>query len=78
VSEPLSHVLDACLAEGSRLRRDVPEEKREELFLIPKWTPFVPELHDPWPPQAEPKHLLRGSTAQLQCLHQSIVMVARE
>jgi hypothetical protein len=24
-------VLDLCLAEGSRLRRDVPEEKREEV-----------------------------------------------
>jgi hypothetical protein len=34
-SEPLElHVLDACLAEGSRLRRDVPEEKREELFFL--------------------------------------------
>jgi chromosomal replication initiation ATPase DnaA len=39
-SKPLElHVLDACLAEGSRLRPDVPEEKREELFfLTPKWT----------------------------------------
>jgi len=38
-------VLDACLAEGSRLRRDVPEKKREELFfLITKVdTLFVPE-----------------------------------
>jgi len=38
-------VLDACLAEGSRLRRDVPEEKRKELFfLIPKVdTLFVPK-----------------------------------
>lgn len=49
-SEPLElHVLDACLAEGSRLRRDVPEENRKELFfLIPKVdTLFVPEkLHD--------------------------------
>jgi hypothetical protein len=37
-SEPLElHVLDACLAEQSRRRRDVPEEKREEFFfLIPK------------------------------------------
>src|SRR5438046_10727912 len=45
-SEPLElHVLDACLAAGSRLRRDVPEEKREELFfLIAKVdTLFVPE-----------------------------------
>jgi hypothetical protein len=34
-SEPLElHVLDACLAEGSRLRGDVPEEKREELFFL--------------------------------------------
>jgi hypothetical protein len=48
-SKPLElHVLDACLAQGSRLRPDVPEEKREELFfLIPKVdTLFVPEeLH---------------------------------
>src|SRR5439155_18042359 len=49
-SEPLElHVLDACLAEESSLRRNVPEEKREELFfLIPKVdTLFVPEkLHE--------------------------------
>jgi hypothetical protein len=37
-SEPLElHMLDACLAQRSRLRRDVPEQKREEpFFLIPK------------------------------------------
>src|SRR5207249_3789608 len=61
-SEPLElHVLDARLAEGSRLRGYVPEEKREELFfLIAKVdTLFVPEElpGSPWPPQAEPKHL---------------------
>src|SRR5438445_5248132 len=28
------HVLEACLAEGSRLRLDVPEQKREELFFL--------------------------------------------
>ena len=75
-------MLDACLAEGSRLRRDVPEEKREELFfLIPKVdTLFVPkELHE-FPGHREPSRSLsvRGSTAQPQGLHESIVMVARE
>src|SRR6266516_3555076 len=82
-SEPLElHVLDACLAEGSRLRLDVPEEKREELFfLIPKVdTLFVPEeLHES-PGRREPSRSisLRGSTAQPQRLHESIVMVTRE
>ena len=34
-SEPFElHVVDACLAKESRLRRDVPEEKREELFFL--------------------------------------------
>jgi len=45
-SEPLElYVFDACLAEESRLRRNVPEEKREEVFfLIAKVdTRFVPE-----------------------------------
>ena len=51
-SEPLElHVLDACLAEESRLQRDVPEEKREELFFfiaevdalfVPEELPEVP------------------------------------
>ena len=82
-SEPLElHVLDACLAEGSRLRLDVPEQKREELFfLIPKVdTLVVPEeLHEP-PGRREPSRSIsvRGSTAQPHCLHESIVMVARE
>jgi hypothetical protein len=42
-SEPLElHVLDACLAEGSRLQRDVPEEKWEELFFLrPQVDPLV-------------------------------------
>src|SRR6266705_1939210 len=56
-SEPLElHVLDACLAEGSRLRLDVPEEKREELFfLIPKVdTLFVPEELPEFPGRHEP------------------------
>ena len=82
-SEPLElHVLDACLAEGSRLRRDVSEEKREELFfLIPKVdTRFVPEeLHElPGRPEPSRRITVRGSTAQPHCLHESIVMVARE
>jgi hypothetical protein len=82
-SEPLElHVLDACLAEGSRLRRDVPEEKREELiFLIPKVdTLFVPEELHEFPGHRKPSRSIsvRGSTAQPQCLHKSIVMVARE
>jgi hypothetical protein len=82
-SEPLElHVVDACLAEGSRRRRDVPEEKREELFfLIPKVdTLFDPEELDEFPGRREPSRSIsvRGSTAQPHCLHESIVMVARE
>ena len=82
-SEPLElHVLDACLAERSRLRRDVPEQKREEHFvLIPKVdTLFVPEELHEFPGRHEPSRsiALRGSTAQPHCLHESIVMVARE
>jgi hypothetical protein len=82
-SEPLElQVLDACLAEGSRLRRDVPEEQREELFfLTPKVdTLFVPEeLHEfPRCRQSSRSISVRGSTAQPHCLHESIVMVARE
>ena len=82
-SEPLElHVLDACLAEGSRLRRDVPEEKREELFfLIPKVdTLFVPEELPEFPGRRKPSRSIsvRGSTAQPHCLHESVVMVARE
>jgi hypothetical protein len=74
--------LDACLAEGSRLRRDVPEEKREEFFfLIPKVdTLFVPEELAEFPGRSKPSRSIsdRGSTAQPQCLHESVVMVARE
>jgi hypothetical protein len=82
-SEPLElHVLDACLAEGSRLRGDVPEEKREELFfLIPQVdTLFVPEELHEFPGRREPSRSIavRGSTAQPHCLHESTVMVARE
>jgi hypothetical protein len=82
-SEPLElHVLDACLAEGSRLRSDVSEEKREELFfLIPKVdTLFVPEELHECPGRRQPSRSIsaRGSTAQPHCLHESIVMVARE
>jgi len=82
-SEPLElQVLDACLAEGSRLRLDVPEEKREELFfLIPKVdTLFVPEELHEFPRRLEPSRSIAvyGSTAQPHCLHESIVMVARE
>jgi hypothetical protein len=75
-------VLEACLAEGSRLRRHVPEEKREELFfLIAKVdTLFVPEeLHEvPGRHQPSRRISVRGSTAQPHCLHESVVMVARE
>jgi hypothetical protein len=82
-SEPRElHVLDACLAEGSRLRRDVSEEKREELFfLIAKVdTLLVPEELHEFPGRGQPSRSIsvRGSTAQPQCLHESIVMVARE
>jgi hypothetical protein len=72
-------VLDAHLAEGSRLRLDVPEERREELFLlIPKVdTLFVPEELHEFPDRREPSRsvTLRGSTAQPHRLHESIVMV---
>ena len=75
-------MLDACLAEGSRLRRDVPEEKREELFfLIPKVdTLFVPEELPEFAGRRKPSRSIsvRGSTAQPHCLHESTVMVARE
>ena len=82
-SEPLElHVVNACLAEGSRLRLDVPEEQREELFfLTPKVdTLFVPEELHEFPGRREPSRSIpvRGSTAQPHCLHESIVMVARE
>jgi hypothetical protein len=82
-SEPLElHVVDACLAEGSRLRLDVPEQKREELFfLIPKVdTLFVPEELHEFSGRRQPSRSVsvRGSTAQPHCLHESIVMVARE
>jgi len=82
-SEPLElHVLDACLAEGSSLRSGVPEEKREELFfLIAKVdTLVVPEELDEFPGRREPSRSIsvRGSTAQPHCLHESIVMLARE
>jgi hypothetical protein len=82
-SEPLElHVLDACLAEGSRLRLDVPDEKREELFfLTPKVeTLFVPEELHEFPGRRESSRsiTIRGSTAQPHCMYESIVMVARE
>jgi hypothetical protein len=82
-SEPLKlHVLDACLAEKSGLRPDVPEQKREELFfLIAKVdTLFLPEELHEFPGRREPSRSisLRRSTAKPHCLHESIVMVARE
>jgi hypothetical protein len=64
------------------LRRDVPEEKREELFfLIAKVdTLFVPEELHEFPGRGKSSRSIsaRGSTAQAHCLHESIVMVARE
>jgi hypothetical protein len=75
-------VLDACLAKESGLRGDVPEKEREELFfLIAKVdTLFVPEELPEVPGRREPSRSIstRGSTAQPHCLHESIVMVARE
>ena len=75
-------MLAACLAEESRLRLDVPEQKREELFfLVAKVdTLFVPEELHEFSGRREPSRSIsvRGSTAQPQCLHESIVMVARE
>jgi len=82
-SEPLElHVLEACLAEGSRLRLDVPEQKREELFFLsPKVDTLVvsEELHE-FPGRREPIRSVsvRGGTAQPYCLHESFVMVARK
>jgi hypothetical protein len=74
--------LEACRAQGSRLRRDVPEEQREELFfLIAKVdTLFVPEeLYElPGRGTSSSSITVRGSTAQPHCLHESIVVVARE
>ena len=82
-SEPLElHVLDECVAEGSRLRLDVPEEKREELFfLTPKVdTLFVPEeLHEfPGCRKSNRRVSVRSSTAQPHCLDESFVMFTRE
>src|SRR5438034_2243770 len=82
-SEPLElHVLDACLAEGSRLGRHVPEEKREELFfLIPQVdTLFVPEELPEVPGRRQPSKSIsvRGSTAQPHCMYESSVMGVRE
>jgi hypothetical protein len=82
-SEPLElHVLEACLAERGRLRGDVPEEKREEFFfLIAKVdTLFVPEELHEFPGRGKSSRSIsaRGRTAQAHCLHESIVMVARE
>jgi hypothetical protein len=82
-SEPLElQVLGACLAEGSRLRLDVPEEKREELFFLSPQvdTLFVPEELHEFPGSREPSRSIsvRDGTAQPHCLHESIVMVARE
>jgi hypothetical protein len=59
--------LDACLAKESRLRRDVPQKKREELFfLIPKVdTLFIPEELPEFPGRGKSSRSisLRGSTA---------------
>jgi len=75
-------VVGPCLAEGSRLRLDVPEQKREELFfLIPKVdTLFVPEELHKVPGRRKPSRRIsaRGSTAQPHCLHESTVVAARE
>ena len=60
----------------------MPEEKREELFfLIPKVdTLFGPEELPELPGHRKPSRSIsvRGSTAQPHCLHESVVMVARE
>jgi len=82
-SEPLElHVLDACLAEECRLRLDVLEDKREELFfLLAKVdTLFVPEELHEFPGGREPSRSIsaHGGTAQPHCLHEPSVMVARE
>jgi hypothetical protein len=65
-------VVDACLAKESRLRQDVPEEKREELFfLIAKVdTLFVPEELPEVPCRRQSSRSIpaRGSTAQAHSL----------
>src|SRR6266571_7798115 len=65
--EPLElQVLDACLAERSRLRPDVPEEKREELFfLIAKVDTLVApeELHE-FPGGREPSRSIPSAAAR--------------
>jgi hypothetical protein len=75
------HMLEACLAEGSRLRPDVPEEEREQLFflIVKVETLFVPEELDEFPGRREPSRSISGGgTAQPQRLQESVVMVARE
>ena len=76
------HVLDARLAQGSRLRPDVPEQKREErIFLNPKVdTLFVPEELHELARRREPSRSIsgRGSTAKPQRPHKPTVMVTRE
>jgi len=60
----------------------VPEEKREEFFfLVPKVdTLLVPEELPELSGRRKPSRSIscHGSTAQPHCLHESIVMVARE
>jgi len=66
-SEPLKlYVLEACLAEESRLRLNVPEEKREELFfLIAKVdTLFVPEELHELPGGREPSRSIPSAAAR--------------
>jgi hypothetical protein len=66
-SEPLElQVLDACLAEGSRLRPDVPEEKREELFLLSPQvdTLVVPEELHEFPGRREPSEASPSAAAR--------------
>ena len=60
----------------------MPEEKWEELFflILKVDTLFVPEELPEFPGRHEPSRSIsvRGSTAQPRCLHEYIVMVARE
>src|SRR5213593_2969573 len=70
------------LREFQRLREIVDRKDASQLFfLIPKVdTLFVPEELHELPGRGEPSRSIsvRGSTAQPHCLHESIVMVARE
>ena len=75
-------MLEACLAGGAGCDGTCLWRTREEhFFLIPKVdTLFVREELPEFPGRRKPSRSIsvRGSMAQPHCLHESIVMVARE